>query len=148
MAFSPDGKWVAGSAGLSAWVWDAHTGKKVTLFTRPEITSHYAHMVKVEAISFSPDGAVVAVCAREERGEKKVPAIGKLPEHARATSVLYDLRTGREVQLPDVKHVVFSRSGSVALVAGHPYEYFAMPKNEKDEVTVRDLAEILKNGRP
>jgi WD40 repeat protein len=148
LAFSPNGKWVAGSAGLNAWVWDVHTGKKVTLFTRPEITFHYAHYVQVETISFSPDGAVVAVCANEERGEKKVPGIGQLPEHARAVSVLYDLRTGREVQLPDVKRVVFSRSGTVALVAGLPYAYFAAPKNERDQVTIRDLAELLKNGRP
>lgn len=53
LAFSPDGKMLAGGSNLGAvHLWDAHTGTK--LFTLKE------HSSKIRALAFSPDGKTLA----------------------------------------------------------------------------------------
>ena len=53
LAFSPDGKMLAGGSNLGAvHLWDAHTGTK--LFTLKE------HNNKIRALAFSPDGKTLA----------------------------------------------------------------------------------------
>jgi WD40 repeat protein len=55
MAFSPDGKHIAGGlADHTVRVWDATTGKEVRRFTD--------HQAPVRGIAFSPDGKTIASC--------------------------------------------------------------------------------------
>ena len=52
IAYSPDGTQLAVASGIGIWIYDAHTGKELNLFT-----GHTSH---VESVSFSPDGETLA----------------------------------------------------------------------------------------
>ena len=50
--FSPDGNWVAVAGSIGVWLYNAHTGAEVALFT--------GHTQSVLSVAFSPDGKTLA----------------------------------------------------------------------------------------
>jgi WD40 repeat protein len=141
-ACSANGKWAAAvGRGETVWVWDAATGKKVTSFKLAE--SENGHIAfRVEGLSFTPDSSILAVCG--ERFGADIPSPWCL-------SVLYAAPSGRElVRLPGVKNLIFAPDGkTVAVVTGtEPSPSPPPSKADPDEVTICDLADLLKPQRP
>lgn len=52
LAYSPDGTRIAAASSIGVWIYDAHTGEELALFT--------GHTEPVLSVAFSPDGKIVA----------------------------------------------------------------------------------------
>ena len=52
VAYSPDGNRLAVASGTGIWLYDAHTGKELSLLT--------GHTERVFTVAFSPDGSIIA----------------------------------------------------------------------------------------
>ena len=57
IAYSPDGTQLAVASSIGIWIYDAHTGEELNLFT--------GHTSNVESVSFSPDGQTLATGSRD-----------------------------------------------------------------------------------
>ena len=52
LAYSPDGTRIAAASSIGVWIYNAHTGEELALFT--------GHTEPVLSVAFSPDGKIVA----------------------------------------------------------------------------------------
>ena len=87
IAYSPDGNQLAVASSIGIWMYDAHTGEELNLFT--------GHTRAVESVSFSPDGQTLA------------------SGYSDNTLLLWDVRTGETLRaLTGHTHYVLSVSFS------------------------------------
>ena len=97
VAFSPDGRYLASSAGTIAHVWDAHTGAQLQRLEHPALAW---------ALHFSPDGRYLATSSFDGYGR------------------IWDVATGQEVkrllhgERERIYGVRFSLDGSLLATAG------------------------------
>ena len=96
LRFSPDGNRLAVSTTIGIWMYDAHTGAELALFT--------GHTEEVKDIAFSPDGQTLASTAND------------------MTIRLWDIETGEQLALLPMEGtfflpIAFSSDGTL-LIAG------------------------------
>ncbi|HET7219714.1 MAG TPA: hypothetical protein VFJ02_16775, partial [Vicinamibacterales bacterium] len=138
LAFSPDGRWLAAAGGTSILVWDAATGKYLFRLE--------GHEGRVQSVSFSPDGRLLAsgsadrtirlwtVADRRERARllghtswvnaAKFSADGTrlVSAGADSTARIWDVRTGSPIGVLEhaaaVDDVAFTPDGTRIVTAG------------------------------
>jgi WD40 repeat protein len=100
LAFSPDGKTLAGAHGLTIHLWDVEENK--------ELHESVGHNGPVEDIRFSADGKRVLTCSREEAGQWDATTAKVLHWRARSENGVLP-----PVAALDDKTVVFGQAGGI-----------------------------------